>query len=376
MLAVEGLSKAWPGFGLEVDLGIGNREIAAILGPSGCGKSTLLRLLAGLERADAGRIIVDGEDVSGLPPERRGIGLVFQDFALFPSLSVRRNIEYGPRMKGMPRAERAREAEALAAAFEIGRLLDRNPASLSGGEQQRVALARTLAAGPRLVLLDEPLSSLDAGLRRRLRSEIAERLRAAGLMALHVTHDVEEALAMADKVFLMGQGRIVESGSPEELYANPATAYGARFLGRGPVLPIARLESADGRCRALTALGSFLCESEPRVERGPSREPASEVAGGDRDSLSLFFPADAVRPLGGSGIEGKDNTFSGRVIDSSFAGRFRRIRISCEARGEGKEEAGMGGRIEVEVEVAASLKPHVGEAMTFLVPPPVCRFLR
>lgn len=181
---------------------------------------------------------------------------------------------------------------------------------------------------------------------------------------------------MADKVFLMGQGRIVESGSPEELYANPATAYGARFLGRGPVLPIARLESADGRCRALTALGSFLCESEPRVERGPSREPASEVAGGDRDSLSLFFPADAVRPLGGSGIEGKDNTFSGRVIDSSFAGRFRRIRISCEARGEGKEEAGMGGRIEVEVEVAASLKPHVGEAMTFLVPPPVCRFLR
>jgi len=266
-------------------------------------------------------------------------------------------------MGGAGRAERARTAEELAASFEIGPLLDRNPSTLSGGEQQRVALARTLAAQPRLVLLDEPLSSLDANLRRRLRAEIAERLRAAGVMAIHVTHDVEEAFAVADRVFIMGNGRILEEGSPEELYARPRTAYGARFLGRGPVLPALGVEGPASAPRVATALGHFRC-------RAPYGSAAQRDLSEGRDSgrMALFFPSESPVVTGPSA--GGDNLLTGTVIDSSFAGRFRRVRLVCEAKMGGRSE-----RIELEIETAPSFHPSCGEGLILRVEAEDCALL-
>ncbi len=356
MLAVEGLVKEWPDFRLEIGLEVSDGEIVALLGPSGCGKSSFLRILAGLEVQDAGSIRLGGKALDRVPPEKRGIGMVFQDFALFPAMSVRRNIEYGPRMRGIPRGLRESRAEALASAMEIGGLLGRHPDSLSGGEQQRVALARCLAAQPALVLLDEPLSSLDAGLRRRLRSEIVERLRAAGVMAIHVTHDVEEALAVADRVFLMARGIIVESGAPEALYARPATAYGARFLGRGPLLPLLGLRGGEGVAIAVTALGEFALA-------GPfSTRPEGR--------LSLFFPAEAPNHHASSAPDAGANVIEGIVIESSFAGRFRRVEMLCEPR-----SGGHAGPIAIEIELPPSLRPARGDRLRLRVRPEDCMLL-
>jgi len=358
VLAVEGLVKEWPDFRLEMDLDVADGEIVALLGPSGCGKSSFLRVLAGLEEEDAGSMRLGGKLLDRVPPDKRGIGMVFQDFALFPAMSVRRNIEYGPRMRGLPKGLREARAEALASSMEIGGLLDRHPASLSGGEQQRVALARCLAAQPALVLLDEPLSSLDAGLRRRLRSEIVERLRAAGVMAIHVTHDVEEALAVADRVFLMARGRIAESGKPEALYARPATAYGARFLGRGPLLPLLGSRSGEGGATAVTALGDFKLA-------GPS-SPHPE------GRWSLFFPAEAPVPLT-SGSPGREaNVIEGIVTESCFAGRFRRVALLCEERaGSG----GSAGPIAIEIELPTACRPARGERLRLRLRPEDCALL-
>lgn len=364
MLEVRNLAKAWPDFELGASLSIQDGEIAAILGPSGCGKSTLLRLIAGLDRPDSGSVILDGKELGSLGPEKRGIGLVFQDFALFPGMSVRRNIEYGPRMAGMGKAERDRLADSLAASMEIARLLDRNPASLSGGEQQRVALARALAARPRLVLLDEPLSSLDAGLRRRLRVEIAERLRSASVMAIHVTHDVEEAFAMADRVFVMGRGRIAEEGSPEELYTRPRTAYGARFLGRGPVLAVRSMQSAGKMVRAHCAIGSFLCA---HGENGTLSE-----TGGTDSRVALFFPADSADFVDPS--SGGENIARARVLGTSFGGRFRRLRLAFDAFEAEASGAGEG-ILEIELETPIGFRPQPGERVAFRVAPEDCILL-
>ena len=349
MLEAIELSKSWPGFELRLGLAIKKGEIAAILGPSGCGKSTLLRLLAGLDSPDSGRVVIGGIDVTDMPPERRSVGMVFQDYALFPHLSVRRNIEYGPKMRGVPRAARRRSTQAIAASFEIDHLLERSPYSLSGGEQQRVALARALAAGPSVLLLDEPLSSLDASLRRRLRDEIGSRLRAAGMTALLVTHDSEEAYAVADRIFLMRSGSVEATGFPEELYRSPPTAWSASFLGRGPVLEILDL-SGDGRSPlARTPIGDFACAARTDSARG-------------RPNVSLFFPASAPSPVppdSGGENQAKRNRIRGRVESVSFAGYCLRITLACpivDGPSRGKELA-------LELELPASQRPSVGEAV-------------
>ncbi len=356
MLEVKGLAKSWPGFGLSLELSLAEGEVLAVLGPSGCGKSTLLRLVAGLERPDAGRLFLGGREITGLPPERRGIGMVFQDLALFPHLSVRRNIEYAPRMRGLPRGLARETAEALAASFEISPILDRDPYSLSGGEQQRVALARALAARPALMLLDEPLSSLDASLRRRLRSEIAERIRRAGIAAILVTHDAEEALAVADRIALMRAGRIEAEGFPQELYDAPPTAWSAAFLGRGPVLEILSLEDGEGSALALTPLGHFRC--------------ANRGAGAVGKAASLFFPAEAPRSAqrATASEEAAVNRLSGRVASSYFAGRYRRVALDCPiAAGPSK-----GGNFRLEIELPSPFVPRPGERLELEIPEESC----
>ena len=216
-----------------VDLSVREGELLAIVGPSGCGKTTLLRIIAGLERPDAGRVFIQGKDVSRLPPERRDVGFVFQQFALFPNMNVAANVEYGLKRKRVPKAERARRVKEMLKAVGLAQLSHRRPDQLSAGQQQRVALARALAPRPKTLLLDEPLSALDAAIRVRLREELRETQRRLGITTILVTHDQEEALAIADRVAVMNEGRFEQAGTPWELYDRPRTRFVAGFIGRG-----------------------------------------------------------------------------------------------------------------------------------------------
>jgi iron(III) transport system ATP-binding protein len=235
-LSVRGVSKAFPGVKAldRVDLDAPAGSLVAVLGPSGCGKTTLLRCIAGFERTDAGRITVAGRVVAleglHLPSHRRGVGVVPQEGALFPHLSVADNVGFGL-PGGRRNAERLTTIDRFLDLVGLGGLGGRMPHELSGGQQQRVALARTLAPGPELVLLDEPFSALDAGLRSDLRRDVKDVLRAQGMTAVLVTHDQSEALSMADHVVVMRDGRVIQSGTPIELYSRPAGEWVATFLG-------------------------------------------------------------------------------------------------------------------------------------------------
>ncbi len=208
--------------------------LTAILGPSGCGKTTLLRSIAGFIEVDAGRIFFDTEEVTGLPPQRRGTAMVFQNYALWPHMTIFQNVAYGLRLQKVPSADIQRRVRKVLELVEIGNLADvesRKPSALSGGQQQRVALARALVVEPKVLLMDEPLSNLDAKVRQRLRAELRRLQRQVGITAIYVTHDQEEALALADTVVLMDQGTIVQTGTPQEIYLKPGTAFAAEFLG-------------------------------------------------------------------------------------------------------------------------------------------------
>jgi ABC-type Fe3+/spermidine/putrescine transport system ATPase subunit len=233
LLELDGLHKSYPdGWTLnDVSFTVDEGEIRGLLGPSGCGKTTLLRLIAGLEPPDSGRILIDERDVTDVPPHQRGFGLMFQEYALFPHKDVFGNVAFGLRMEGLDRRsieERVTETLALVGleGFE-----HRDVSQLSGGERQRVALARSLAPQPRLLLLDEPLGALDRTLRERLMDELPDILHRAGVTVITVTHDQEEAFAIADWVAIMRAGEVVQIGTPEALYRHPSSAWVARFLG-------------------------------------------------------------------------------------------------------------------------------------------------
>ena len=211
-------------------------KLTAVLGPSGCGKTTLLRSIAGFVSVDAGAIRFDGDDVTALPPQRRGTAMVFQSYALWPHMTVFDNVAYGLRLKRMPAeaiARRVREVLSLVEIGDVASVVRRKPGALSGGQQQRVALARALVVEPRVLLLDEPLSNLDAKIRQRLRVEVRRLQRRVGITTIYVTHDQEEALAIADRVVLMSAGVVVQAGPPEEVYLRPTTEFAADFLGFG-----------------------------------------------------------------------------------------------------------------------------------------------
>jgi sn-glycerol 3-phosphate transport system ATP-binding protein len=224
-----------------IDLAIAAGTFCVLLGPSGCGKSTTLRIIAGLETATEGRVMIGGEDVTALPPARRGIAMVFQNYALFPHLDVRENIGFGLSVRKVPAAERVKRVGEAAELLGLTALLERKPGQLSGGQQQRVALARALVAQAKVCLMDEPLSNLDAQLRQQMRTELRELQQRLGLTVVYVTHDQAEAMSMADQVVLLHRGRVEQAAPPRALYARPQTTFAASFIGT-PAMNLLRLD--------------------------------------------------------------------------------------------------------------------------------------
>ncbi len=303
-------SRALDDVSLEIDPGV----VLVLLGPSGSGKTTLLRSLAGIERISEGRLSIGSTVVADgrvhVPPERRDLSMVFQDYALWPHLTARDNVAFALKRRGLPAAERQVKALAMLDRVGLGRLGGRYPSELSGGEQQRVALARALVADTGLVLCDEPLSNLDADLRERMRIEISSLVRQAEATTVYITHDQAEAFALADRVGVLERGRLVQFGTPEEIYAAPASPFVARFTGLAGELAV--------RVRVRPAGGGLLeVEAATRSAVRPvAARPGAELTDGD-DALLCIRPT-AVRL---SATDADDHHLVGTVADVAFRGR-------------------------------------------------------
>ena len=241
----------------DVSLTINEHELFFLLGPSGCGKTTLLRCIAGLCRPDAGRVRFGGNDITDTPVDKRNMGMVFQNYSLWPHMTVFENVAYGLKMRNRAKDETESRAFKALAMVEMQGLKDRKPAALSGGQQQRIALARALVYEPPVVLLDEPLSNLDAKLRKEMRMEIRAIQKRLGVTMVYVTHDQEEASAMADRMALLDKGRIVQSGTPREIYRRPASAFAAQFFGQANLLACTVATVAEGRAAIACGTARF-----------------------------------------------------------------------------------------------------------------------
>jgi putative spermidine/putrescine transport system ATP-binding protein len=297
-----------------VTLAVERGELVSLLGPSGCGKTTTLRIVAGFEVPDRGRVRLDGRDITALPPERRGIGMVFQSYSLFPNMTAAENIAYGLRIARRPAAEIRRRVGDLLDLVGLADAGDRYPHQLSGGMQQRVALARALAIEPRILLLDEPLSALDAKVRVALRAEIRRIQTQLGITALYVTHDQEEALSLSDRVAVMSGGRIEQVGPPEEVYGDPRTEFVASFVGS--MNQLAGVVGPDG---TFQYRGHLL--------RLPARRPVPAGRGG----VLLVRPeAMAMEPEGEAPASPGLNALSGRVVTRTFLGPVVRFVVEVE----------------------------------------------
>jgi putative spermidine/putrescine transport system ATP-binding protein len=303
-----GVTKQFAGqFALTgVDLTMKPGEFIALLGPSGCGKTTVLRTLSGLELVTEGRILIDGKDVADVPVNKRDIGMVFQSYSLFPHMTVLQNVEFGLRMRKVDAASRARRAAESLEMVGLGHLGERYAHQLSGGQQQRVALARALVTRPRVLLLDEPLSALDAKVRVQLRDEIRRIQTELGITTLFVTHDQEEALAVADRVAVMNAGNIEQIGTPEELYTSPSSAFVANFVGLSNRIP------GELRGKEVTVYG---------IKLGLLGESP-----GDGSVSAMIRPEDIAIASEGATSTGLAAT----VVASSFLGSFRRTQVRLD----------------------------------------------
>lgn len=263
MLRISGLTYSYPGLAVlhDINLALKKGEILCLLGPSGCGKTTLLRVIAGLESGFQGQIWIDERPLTHTPVHRRGVGMMFQDFALFPHLSVGQNVEFGLKMNQLSPAQQREQSAAMLALVGLDGFENRDVTQLSGGEKQRVALARSLAPNPRLLLLDEPLGSLDAALRERLIIDVRNTLKKIGMTAIYVTHDQQEAFAISDQIAVMNAGQIEQIDTAYRTYRHPKTVFTAQFLGLQNVIPVEKMLQNQ----ACTAIGTFPAAGEPKM---------------------------------------------------------------------------------------------------------------
>ncbi|UCE03708.1 MAG: ABC transporter ATP-binding protein [Candidatus Latescibacterota bacterium] len=320
-LRLTGIGKTFPGGHVAVsgvDLDVGAGELVILLGPSGCGKSTLLRIVAGVEIPTAGRVLIDGRDVTDLPPQKRDVAMVFQNYALYPHMTVRENLAFGLRMRRVQRAAVDTRVGQVAENLGIMELLERKPAQLSGGQRQRVALGRAIARNPKLFLLDEPLSNLDVQLRVTTRLELARLHRSLRVPMLYVTHDQEEAITLGDRVAVMNNGRLLQVDTPMKIYAQPATRFVGGFVGsprmnfftadlRAAGDDNIEMTALDGALRLQLARGG---DAGPHRPARPNREPEAsrcrvtvgirpeDIAIGKAPDVDLVGRVEMVEPLG------------------------------------------------------------------------------
>jgi len=327
-----------------VSFTVAQGEIVSLLGPSGCGKTTTLRLIAGFERPDSGEIRIGGRDVTGTRPYERNVGLLFQHYALFPHMTVRDNVAYGLRHRGWPKAEIPDRVSAMLGLVKLQGLDARLPAKLSGGQQQRVALARALATEPAVVLLDEPLSALDAKLRHELRLEIKEILRSVGSTTIIVTHDQEEAMGMAARIIVMEKGRIRQVGSPDDIYWRPGNRFVAGFVGRSNWF-VGRAAGAGGGSQTLSTLTTE-DGFELRVAAPNGRAGAIYDVGIRPERLEIVSP--------GAARAADETLIVGTVLDVSPLGAERHIVLRLPA----------GGQLTVIQPNRAAAAPGTGETVT------------
>jgi thiamine transport system ATP-binding protein len=329
----------WRGVGMEfegtpaldgISLSVDEGEVLGILGPSGSGKSTLLRITAGLETATSGRVMLEGRDLAGVPTHQRDFGLMFQEYCLFPHLSVEANVGFGLRMKGWGSSKRRRRVREMLQLVRLSGFGRRDVLSLSGGEQQRVALARSLAPSPRLLMLDEPLGSLDTALRGSLISELAEILGEVGVTALYVTHDHKEAMTVSGRIALLNAGKLSQVGSPRQLVDSPANAFVASFLGLGAMVPGA-LQRKEGK---------WVFESEIGVIALGSTNGPSSVPGRNR-SWKLLIRPQAVRFTRHTGLVRVHALVRGRMVGPG--GSSARIALKGKNGSEHEVECALSG---------------------------------
>jgi ABC-type Fe3+/spermidine/putrescine transport system ATPase subunit len=342
LLSIQGVTKR---FGDQLALNdvsfeVTEGEIVCLLGPSGCGKTTLLRIVAGLEMPDAGQVLFDGRDIGPVPPHRRDFGLMFQDFALFPHKNVYDNVAFGPHMKGMGEERIEEQVQEVLALVGLGGFERRGVNELSGGEAQRVALARSLATHPRLLMLDEPLGSLDRALRERLMTELRDILTGVGVTALYVTHDQAEAFAIANRAVVMNAGRVEQIGPPEVIYRCPATSFVAHFLGLTNL--------AEGQI-----MGRGLVASAWGEIRADTRDHET----GDQVSVLIRPEAARLTAKGSEWMGG--NTLRGRLVARSFRGGRYKVQVQPET----------GPTLTLELAVVDALPIKPGEQVVVILDP-------
>ena len=301
-LKLENIKLSYGSFALNADLELKEGEFHTFLGPSGCGKTTLLRIIAGFTAPESGRIYLDGEDITEVPPEKRNISIVFQDYALFPNMTVAKNIGYGPETRRWSKDKTEARTKELLAAVGLPGYEKRKPDTLSGGEKQRVALARAIAVSPKLLLLDEPLSAADEKLKGALKAQIVETHRKNHLTTIYVTHDQEEAMTISDRISVFRRGNIECTGTPQEIYFQPKTLYAAQFIGQSNILP--------GKVLSMGEIVEVQCQEQILKVLNRSYKCAPG------DDVTLFFRPECCTVAS----ESDENIIRGKVENRTFYG--------------------------------------------------------